>query len=191
MRGGHPDRLWMTGGALGAAVLLAIGWLLFIGPQKRLTHSLDDQAAAAQLRLTSLQHRLADLRREDRGLPLYRARLARDHLALPTAPALSDFLRELQAAGDNAGVSVTGLLVGAPSQVAGLAIRVHALPITLNATGTTVKLDKLLDQLQQVQPRAVLISSANVIPAEQSGSLAVTVTLTLTLQAFVAPKSRP
>ncbi len=177
----------MVGGAASAVLLLAIGWFLLISPQKAQTSSLQDQTAASELRLSSVQHRLAELRRQNKALPRYRAQLARDRDALPATSGLSDFLRELQAAGDSAGVSVRGVNVGAPSEVTGAATPVYALPITVTAAGDMAPLGRFLDQLQQVQPRAVLIASANADPDEQGGSLAGRSSLTLNLQAFVAP----
>jgi Tfp pilus assembly protein PilO len=186
MRTGRVDRLWMIGGAVGALVLLAIGWFFFISPQKGQTISLNNRAAETQLRLTSLGHKLADLRQQNRDLPLYRAQLARDRRALPTTSDLSNFLRELQTAGDGTAVSVSGLLVGSPTEINVAATKVYALPITLNAEGTAADLDLFLDQLQRAQPRAVLITSANATPIDQSGSLAGAVSLTLSMQVFVA-----
>ncbi len=185
--GGRADRLWMIGGALGAVALLAIGWFLFIGPKKQQTNSLHDQLDAAQLRRVTLEHQLADLRQQNRDLPRYLAQLARDRQALPTTLNLSDFLRELESAGGSTGVTVSGLLVGAPLQVSAAGKQVYALQVSLTATGTAAKLNQFLDQLQQVQPRAVLISSASSVPEDQSGTLAGSVTLTLSLQVFVAP----
>jgi Tfp pilus assembly protein PilO len=185
MRIGHADRLWVTGGAFGAAVLLAIGWFLFIGPRNAETSSLEQQTVAAEVHVASLTHRLAELRQQNRNLPKYKAQLERDRQALPTTAGMADFLRELQAAGENAGVSVQGILVGAPIQATAPASEIIALPITLTAAGTTAKLDLFLDQLQKVQPRAVLISSANAMANEQDGNT----TLSLTLQAFVAPST--
>jgi Tfp pilus assembly protein PilO len=185
---GRPDRLWVIGGVLGAVALLAIGWLFLISPQNAQTSHLNDRAAAAELRLETLQRRLADLRQQSGNLPRYREQLARDRQALPTMAALSDFLRELQAAGDGAGVAVSGVNVGAPTPVTA-AKQVFVLPITLTASGTAARLNQLLDQLQRVQPRAVLINNVSTTPEQQNGSLAGTVVLTLALQAFVSPAS--
>ncbi len=190
MRSGHAHRFWMIGGALGAVVMLAVGWFFLISPQYGQTRGLHDETAAAELHRSSLQHRLIELRRQSERLPEYRAQLARDRRALPTEAGLSDFLRELQAAGDRTGVSVTGVTVGAPTEATG-GTKVYALPITLTAEGSAANLGELLDQLQQVQPRALLIGSTNAVPAEQNGTLGGTVTLTLTLTVFVAPADTP
>jgi Tfp pilus assembly protein PilO len=187
MRTGRAGRLWALGGALIAASLLAIGWFFFISPQNARTSSLNDEAATVRTRTTILQRRLVELRQQNSDLPRYRARLESDRGALPTTSDLSDFLRGLQTIGDNAGVSVTALTVGAPAQVTAAGTQVYALPISLTATGTTAKVDRFLDQLQQGQPRAVLIGRAELDAGDKSKPLDSAVGLTLHFQVFVAP----
>jgi type IV pilus assembly protein PilO len=185
--GARADRLWMIGGAVGAVLLLALGWFFFISPQRAQTSSLHDQLAETELRQTVLQKRLADLRRQNARMPQYLAQLGRDRQALPAASNLSSFLREVQAAGDTTGVVLKSLLVGAPTQLSAAGKQVYALQISLTVAGTAVHLNRFLVELQQLQPRAMLISSANEAPADQTGSLAGSVTLTLSLQVFLAP----
>jgi Tfp pilus assembly protein PilO len=185
--GGRADRLWIVGGALGGVVLLLIGWLFFISPQKGETSSLRDQLATSELRQTELQHKLADLRRQNARMPQYLAQLGHDRQALPTTSSLSSFLREVQAAGDATGVAMKSMLVGSPTQLSAGGKQVYALQIGLTVAGTSVHLNRFLDELQQRRPRAVLIASANEAPADQTGTLAGSVTLTLSLQVFVAP----
>lgn len=185
--GAYGDRPWTIGGAAGAAVLLAVGWFFFIGPEKSETARLDTEAATLRARAPGIQERLAELRRKNVDLAQYRAQLDTYRKALPTSPSLSDFLREMQAAGDNAGVVVSGLIIGQPAPVVAAGTAMQALPITLTATGPSARVNAFLDQLQQVQPRAVLISSANVTPSAQEGTVAGAVDLTLSLQVFVAP----
>lgn len=187
MRTGHTDRIWLIGGALGAAVLLAIGWFFLIGPQKDQTGRLRDQADAAQLSLNTLHHRLDQLRQQNGDLPKYRAQLAVNRHALPQDSGMSDFLRELHATTGGGGASFHVLQVGAAVKVAGTATPVYSMPLTLQADGTIVALTRFLDQVQQVQPRAVLIKTANLVTNQQSGSRAAPVSLTLTLDVFVAP----
>lgn len=177
-------RAWAVGGVLVGALLVAGGWFLLIGPRYDEAHGLADQAATADQRLISLRHRLVELRKQSGKLPEYRAQLARDRQALPTVPALTDFLRELEAAGTASGTSVTGVVVGAATAVPGQPA--YALPVTIVASGTLTQLDGFLDQVQQVQPRAVLVTSVNAVPDGQSASLAGTTSLTVSLQAFVA-----
>jgi Tfp pilus assembly protein PilO len=188
MRARHADRLWAVGGALGAVVLLAVGWFFFVGPQRSETSALREQAIAAQDRVSVLQRRLVELREQKADLPRYEAQLARQRQALPATDGMSDFLRELQAIGELTHVEVSGFIVGAPAQVTGVTGQVYALPIALTAAGTTDALNAFLDQLQRVQPRAVLITNANASAAtEEDGSVTNDQTLALSLKAFVAP----
>jgi Tfp pilus assembly protein PilO len=165
--------------------MLLVGWFLFIGPQNTETSSLEDQTVTAELRAGSLTRQLSELRQQNEELPKYKAQLARDRQALPAAAGMSDFLRQLQAAGDSTGVSVDGVTVGSPTRAVG-AVGVQALPVMLTVAGPGAKLSRFLDQLQRVQPRAVLISSTNAVTGDPNGSIAGSSSLTLTLQVFTA-----
>jgi Tfp pilus assembly protein PilO len=186
MRGARVDRLWVVGGAVGAVLLLAIGWFFFIGPQQAQTDALNEKAAAAQVQLAAQRRRLAELRKDNTMLPQYRAQLALDQQALPTTSGLSDFLRQLQAGGDRTGVSVSGVTVAAPLEVTAASRHLYALPVTLTATGTFAELSDFLDQLQRVQPRVLLIDNATAAPGVGSLTLAGAVSLTFGVRVFVA-----
>jgi Tfp pilus assembly protein PilO len=182
----RPDRLWALGGVLTAVALCVAGWFLLINPQHEQAESLRGQADAAGIRLITLQRRLTDLRKQSSDVDRYRAELERDRQALPTTPDLADFLRELQTAGTGTGVSVSGVIVGSANSVPVGSGQISSLPVTLTASGAVAKLGTFLDQLQQVQPRAVLVTGVSVVPEGQSASFTGTVTLTLTMQIFVA-----
>jgi hypothetical protein len=67
---------------------------------------------------------------------------------------------------------------------------VYSISITASLSGTSAGLDNFLEQLQVVQPRAVLITQiAENTSAPTAGQATVTgtTTLQLTMQAFVAP----
>ena len=190
MRTGHADRLWLVGGALGAVVLVAVGWFFLISPENGRTTAFNAKTDDARIQLVSLQHRLTDLQRQNDDRDRYQATLNSDRAALPTEADLSGFLRSLQAGDDSHG-GVTGVLVGTPVEQAASGTKVYALPVTVTADGDARQLDGLLDQLQRVQPRAVLIKTAH-LAGTNSGSLAGASELTLTLQVFVAePKPSP
>jgi Tfp pilus assembly protein PilO len=186
MRAVRADRLWLVGGALGAVLLLAIGWFFFISPQQAQTGKLADDAGAAQLQLTALRHRLTQLRQQNTRLPEYRAQLATAQQALPTTSGLSDFVRQLQLGGERAEVAISGVVVGALTQLPAGDRQVYALPLTLTATGSAAALGEFLDQLQRVLPRAALVDSVVAAPAEHVVTLTGPVTLTIGLQVFVA-----
>ena len=185
----RTDRRWTVGGALVAVALLASSWFLLIGPQFDQTSSLQARSEAAHQRLWTLQRRLVELRKQSTRLEEYKTQLAQDRQALPTTAALADFLRELEDAGKATDVSVNGLVVGAPAAVPGISATIYSLPITMIAVGSSEHLSGFLDQLQQVQPRAVLITSINAVPDGTGKSLLDTVALTMAMQVFVAPAS--
>lgn len=186
MGGVRTDRLWVGGGAVGAVVLLAVGWFFFIGPQRAQTAKLNDEYSTSQLRLTALQHRLVDLRQQNVQLPEFRAELARDREALPMTSGLSAYLRQLQTGASRTGVVLSGVVVGAPLSTSADGRKVYALPVALTATGAMADLGRFLDQLQQVLPRAALLDTVTAAPLEHSVTLAGSVTLTLGVRVFVA-----
>jgi Tfp pilus assembly protein PilO len=181
----HADRLWMIGGVLGAALLVAVGWFLAIGPKNDAADSLREQTGTTEIRLITLRHRLAELQEQASKLDTYRAALKTNQAALPTDSGVPDFLRQLQRSGDKVDVSVSGVTVSAPLQDTALP-SVYDLPITLTAIGDPDALGKFLDELQTVQPRAVLVEAANL-----SQSDAENTSLSITLKAFVSSNVKP
>ncbi|MFG1925875.1 type 4a pilus biogenesis protein PilO [Cryptosporangium sp. NPDC048952] len=184
---GSASRLWLAGGAIGVVLLLVVGWFLAIRPQNDRAAQLEEQTSAAQAQADSLRSRLEQVKSENESLAEYRSKFQAARAALPTTASLSDFLRNVQSSGTRAGVSVEGMVVGAPSQVVGADSTIYGMPITITATGSASKLEGFLNQLQRVQPRAVLVSTTNAAPNESSKSLRGSVLLTLGMQAFIAP----
>ncbi|HET9516406.1 MAG TPA: type 4a pilus biogenesis protein PilO [Actinoplanes sp.] len=185
----HADRLWMVGGVIATALLIAVSWFLLISPQRTQIDEFRAQQETTETQLVVLKRRLSELEDENKKLPQYRATLKRNQQALPVDSGVPDFLRQLQDSGELAGITVTGLTVNAPEQVTGT--NVYSLPINVTAEGTADELHRFLDQVQQVQPRAVLIGSAGMASgadSETSGA-GTPLTMTLDLKAFVAPEA--
>jgi type IV pilus assembly protein PilO len=185
------DRLWMIGGALAAAVVLAVGWFFFIGPQNAGTAALGEQTVTAQNNLVTLHDKLVELRTQNARLGTYQAQLNTLRTALPADSGLPDFLRELHTVGEADHVSVNGLLVGEATQVPGTTTTVYALPITLTAGGSMADLERLLDQAQRQAPRAVLITGISVVPGDQGRTLSGGAIATISIRVFVAPGTTP
>jgi Tfp pilus assembly protein PilO len=189
------ERLWIIGGAVAVVVLLAIGWFFMVSPKYAETDSLNSQAAATGGQVTVLQQRLAALRKQNQNMPAYLAQLAKERAALPSTSGLSDLLRELQTAGDATGAAVSGVSVGGVTDVTAGGAKLYALPLTLTVTGSVPQLRAFLVQLQQIQPRAVLITSANLSTSENADPSAnpgtrtspAASTIALSMKAFVAP----
>ncbi|MGI5169964.1 type 4a pilus biogenesis protein PilO [Spirillospora sp. CA-253888] len=187
---GH-GRLWPVGGALAALALLAGGWLTVIGPQNAEVGGLDRQTDGVRSRAADMERRLARLQTQNADLPRYQERLARAREALPGSSAMADFLRQLQSASHASGASVGGVTVGPATTATAAGVAVRALPVTLTVSGTANAQGLFLRQIQEVQPRAVLITSVNVVPKDgRSGRD----DLSLGLQVFALPgggASRP
>jgi Tfp pilus assembly protein PilO len=178
----YTDRVWLAGGALGAVVLVAVGWFLLISPQNGRTAAVDAQAAVARTQQLTLQHRLAELQRQNADLADYQAQLAAAQAALPSQADLTTFLRDLQS-GDRSHSVVSGVTIGAPQEVPGK--NIFALQLTLTTNGSAAQLNGLLDYLQQVQPRAVLIKNLALAGTNSDALGSGSATLTVSLQVFV------
>jgi Tfp pilus assembly protein PilO len=185
----HADRLWIFGGVAVVLVLAVISWLFVISPKYAEADTVRTEAADTELKISQLRKRIAELEKDRAKLPEFKRTLERNRNALPAGSGVPDFLRQLQSSGDALDVSVGGINVSAPQLVNGFTT-VYALPMTLTAEGSADNLGSFLRQLQDTQPRAVLIDSANM--TSQSGaegadeSNAGDMTVNLSLKAFVA-----
>jgi Tfp pilus assembly protein PilO len=187
----RPDRLWMFGALAGAVALSALAWFLLIGPQRTETTDVEDQTAQADGQVIVEQRKLARLTAEYAERDRYAAELAANRKALPTVAATGDLLRELQSAGDGAGVTVSSLSAGSPAELKGAA-GVASVTISVAAAGKLEKLQAFLDQVQRIQPRAMLVFNVSFEPNDSGGPITGTgAQLTLSAQVFVAMQQAP
>lgn len=206
--GGVPrsqaERLWLIGGALVAVVLALIGYFLAISPQRSKTSDVNSQVAAARAQNATLEAHIAALNAQNKNLAKYQAQLKAAELALPSGADVSNFLRSLQSLGNATQTNVANMTVGAATAVAPAATATSSAapaaasatpastgllnyPISIQVTGLPASLNKFLEQLQDVQPRAVLITQLTEssgtttpgAPAHPGGT-----TLQLSMQAF-------
>jgi type IV pilus assembly protein PilO len=181
----HADRLWIFGGVAVVLVLAIISWFFVISPKYAEADTVRTAAADTQLKTVSLRKRIAELEKDSAKLPQFRRTLERNRNALPADSGVPDFLRQLQRSGDALNVTVGGVNVSAPQLVSGFTT-VYSLPMTLTAEGRADDLVSFLRQLQDTQPRAVLIDSANLTSQEGAEAGADATTVSLSLKAFVA-----
>ena len=228
-----PERLWLIGGGTVALLLTVIAFFFFISPQRSETDDVRSQVADAAGQNSVLEHRLAQLREQNKNISRYESDLAAARKALPSTTDVSDFIRSLQSLGAQTGVDVASVTVGTPapftpaavgattptaaaspsasassSPAAGTATGsgatatapaasgVYGMSISAQVSGSPADLTRFVDQLQNVQPRAVLITSLtetsaaaatgsnrSASPVAGNGST----TLALGMIAFVAP----
>jgi len=180
------ERVWIVGASIVSVVVMLIGYMFFISPQRDQTSQVGQQVSQARQQNTSLNQRIAAMAAQNKNLATYQKALDAARLALPATSGLPDFLRTLQAIGNATLTNVTDLSVSPPAPVsaptaaqpsapttatstasaapnsslgsAPPAPALYTLSITAIISGTTAHLDEFLRQLQSVQPRAVLIS---------------------------------
>jgi Tfp pilus assembly protein PilO len=186
----HADRLWMIGGAAVIVLLAVVSWFLLINPAKTETSDLKAQTETAHIQAVDIRKRIAALKKQKSNLPKLKATLAGYQDALPSDSGVPAFLRQLQAAGTDLDVDVSGVTVSTPAELENLA-GVWALPIQLTAEGSAANLGAFMDQLQgSAQKRAVLIESANLTTTQDDDSAAdedAKMSVSLAVKAFVAP----
>ncbi|BCJ44628.1 hypothetical protein GCM10010168_14410 [Actinoplanes ianthinogenes] len=178
MSGLRSDRVWLFGGLALIVLLVVTGWFLMIKPKYAEASDMRGQVEDTTTQLAQLRKRLADLKADNENLAEYKADKARFENALPTADSIPEFLRQLQTLGSTLNVDVSAYTASGRSK-SDTVTTVEELPITLNATGSVADISKFVNQLQNTQPRAVLIQSAGLTFVEKDSA-----ELSLTLAAF-------
>ena len=212
------QRLWLAGGALVAFLLLLVGYLALIGPQRADTASVRSSVDRTRSANAVLQSRISTLQAQNQRLSTYRAQAVAAMAALPSTSGVPAFLRTLQSLGTKTHTDTVSVTVGTPVDLTSVANGtsgttgtaattgtstdataapaapatpgVLGLPITAQVNGSPSALGQFLQQLQQVQPRAVLITQ--IVQGTSGGDTGTVAsasgsTLQLTMQAFVAP----
>jgi hypothetical protein len=168
----------MLGGLFGIIVLVVAAYLLAIRPIYNDKADKQSQADDQALTLVTLKKQLNQLKAKAKDQATYTAQLNAKTAAMPDSYDMPNYLRALQTSGTAVRVVVSGVSVGAPAKVTGLP-DVIAVPINLTATGAPADLGRFLDRLQNVQSRAVLISSVSLSVSATAGMAA-----SLTVSAF-------
>jgi Tfp pilus assembly protein PilO len=177
----RQDRIWLLGGVFAMILLIVGGWFLLISPQNAETRDAQNRVDAGDAQLAVLTRQAAVLKAETAQLPAYSAKLAANLRAMPTTSGVPDFLRQLQDSGAAVGVEITGINVGGP-QPSTAVPAAFELPISLVVEGRAGNLSKFLNRLQNVQPRAVLLSSVGL-----TSTTGEAMTAAISLKAFVSP----
>jgi Tfp pilus assembly protein PilO len=178
----ESGRLWIFGGLVVIIVAVAASWFFAISPKLQEADDTQSQADDATIKIVALKKEIAGLKQQAKLQASYQAQRDKSRAALPENWDQPAFLRQLQASGTAVDVAVSGMTVGSPVSSKTVPTAVE-LPITLSAEGTPAALSNFLIRLQNVQPRAVLITSANLAIEDDS------TTLGLALTAFVSPKN--
>lgn len=175
------------------AVLLAAGFfLLLYQPKSDEVAELEDQAATLQAQQAQLQGQITRLKQVRREAPDIEAQLAAAEAVVPRSAALPVFVRQMQQAADDSGVTLLSLSPGTPAAVAEATEGLATISVTVAVTGGYFQLVDFLRRLEDpaITARGFLWSSAGVSPADYP-----TLTLSLSGEMFAylpgAPQPPP
>lgn len=190
------SRPWIAGGVLAALVLAAVTWFLVVGPTRSDARTLRDDTAAVQQQNAALQAKADVLRAQAENRGELESGVRDALSALPSDVALPDFNRELAQHAAARGVALTSISVGAAAApgVAGVAGETAApagllgVPITIQTTGPALNQLFFLRDVQEVGPRAALVSAASMAALENADTDA-SATLTTQLTVFASTLS--
>ncbi len=204
-------RQWSIGTVVAVLAVLAAGWFLLVSPQHSKAAALRSSTATTEQASATLRTQIAVLQAQARRLPAERAQLAAVSRQLPTAAQLPTLIRQLTAAAKGSSADLVSISPGAlaPVAAAGTTVvgaapagGVSFLPVTLTAKGGFFALEEMLGNLERL-PRAFVVSTVTVAPADSSGSAAgsaastgatsgAALTLSVTGRVFVAtPPTAP
>ena len=108
----QDKRVWLGGGALGAVLILALGWSMFIGPELSSASGLHDQATATGQENSVLALKVKSLQLKSTQLKRYTTALREALYALPVDSGLPAFTRQLTAQAKADKVEVSSVAVG-------------------------------------------------------------------------------
>jgi Tfp pilus assembly protein PilO len=177
----RSDRVWLFGGIGLVALLVAAGWFLMINPKYSEASDIQGQVEDTTVQLAKLRKSLAELKADNANLATYKAEKARLMEALPTgaeipADDIPAFLTQLQVMGMKLDVDVDAYSATGRSK-SDVVATVEELPIALNAKGSIKAISTFISQLQNTQPRAVLVQSADLKFDDKADSAELGLTL--------------
>lgn len=211
MRRLRAPRIWLVGGALVATLLVALSWLMLIGPKLSEAHDLYAQSAASRQQNDVLRAKTSSLKSKSTKVTRYTSALKAALASLPYDSGLPAFTRQLSSQGKANDVNVTSVVVGGVTPVVSAAPvegatgtapttaapattdtqGAFSLAVTVESRGSLKNQLAFLRTVRTVGPRQVLITATQISPGtgakESSVDRAAILATQLTI--FVAPQS--
>jgi hypothetical protein len=196
-------RNWILGGAAGGVAIVALTWFFVVGPELGNANGLKQQTADAQTQNTVLQAKTNKLKEDNANLNSLTTALAQARAALPTNSGLPELTRQLSVEAAAAGVQLVSITAADPIVASGSASgaktgtsgaaagNIFAIPLVVVTDGSATHQQLFLTAVQKVGPRRVLVKSVAFAPSGLATTSAIDAssTMTVDLQAFVAPQS--
>jgi len=204
-------RRWVAGAVAAALVLVLASWFLLISPQRSQAAELRAQAMEQQETNDSIRLQTQQLKAQFASLPQRQAELAEIRRQMPSTPDLASLVRQLSTTADEAGVKLTSVSPAQPQALGATAAAgaagpagsagagaaasgtsgVQAIGLTIELEGSYAELTLFVQKLQGSMPRAYLVESLTLAPAD--GAAAATsgsdLRLSLAGKVFVLPSA--
>ncbi|MGN6474232.1 MAG: type 4a pilus biogenesis protein PilO [Mycobacteriales bacterium] len=197
-------RRWVIGTAIAVVVILAAGYLLLVKPQKHKVSSLKDQASAQLQANQLLLTQISALQAEQKQLPQQQLVLQKFAAEIPDTASEPTLIRALTETAKGAGVDLSAITPGTPTQVSAAATPgqslgaapaggggpLYSLPLSLTVNGGYSNIESFFSGLEHL-PRAFLVSSFNLGPGganagSTTGAVANELTASISTAVFYA-----
>jgi Tfp pilus assembly protein PilO len=174
--------------ALGAVALVAAFWMLLWQPQRAELATVEESIAAEETAQVELQEELERLRTVREEAPTVVAELATAESVLPFDAALPSALRQLQAAADEAQLTLVAVAPARPAQIEGAEPGVASIAMNVQLQGSYFQVVDFLRRTEDpsISPRAMLWSNVAVTKDEYP-TLTVALTGAIYAQLPAAP----
>lgn len=153
--------------ALGAVLVIALWWFFVYSPGQEELARVEDEVAAAEAETASLQQRVAALEAIRSRAPETEAAIAQVLSIVPDEPALPGALRQIQAAADDAGITMDTLVTERP-EVLDEGAGLYSATVTMTATGSYFQLVDFLRRLEDpaITARGFIFDTLTVAPTD-------------------------
>lgn len=174
---------------LATVLVVALWWLFVYSPGQEELARIEEEVAAAETETASLQQRVAALEAVRSRAPETEAAIAQVLSIVPDEPALPGALRQIQAAADDAGITMDALVTERPvvlDEAAGL----YSAGVTMTATGSYFQLVDFLRRLEDpaITARGFIFDNLSVAPTEHP---ALTISISGNMFASLEPPPVP
>lgn len=132
----QSKRGWLGGGAFVALLIVAVGWVMFIAPERSSTADFRTQAATTRQQNAALELKVKALKLQSNQIGKYVNALRAALTALPYDSGLPAFTRQLSAQAQSRGVTLSSVVVGGVTPLTGGGAATADTP-TADATATT------------------------------------------------------
>ncbi len=192
---------WSAIAVLTVATILVGSWFLLVAPKRSEAADLTTKAAKQEQANARLVQKLEVLKAQSAELPAQKATLAKVRQQIPENPALPTLIRDLSAAGKEAGITLASLAPATPTPMVAAGAPVttgtpaagglYQVALTVKASGSYFELEQFVNKLEKLQRSFLVTGFTLAAPEANSGTPATSGTagelaLSISGRVFVA-----